>query len=299
MNEAVVAGSLAVATLNLLPGLTGLLAYWVGDTTGALARSFWLLLRVGQGGALTLAIAVGSLAAAGNFSTDRLFYLYALLPLAIGVIAILGTFAELDVLGSVTNVAIYAINLTTALGLALAIDYALLMVSRFREAISAGHDGPAASLIAARQAGRTLLISASTVAIGFLALLTVPISEIRSIGIAGFLVARLVGCSAVGIWIASSEPNVSPVLSMIWQRFFHSPGEPVIVFSNHRFAGRSSTRLADANHTYFGERHGEGGGRAEQPVLAGRPDAPPQAGGAAHLGRSEGCQRAACGSAGG
>jgi RND superfamily putative drug exporter len=63
------------------------------------------------------------------------------------------------------------------------------MVSRFREAISAGHDGPAASVIAAHQAGRTLLISASTVAIGFLALLTVPISEIRSIGIAGFLVA--------------------------------------------------------------------------------------------------------------
>ena len=65
------------------------------------------------------------------------------------------------------------------------------MVSRFREAISAGHDGPAASVIAARQAGRTLLISASTVAIGFLALLTVPISEIRSIGVAGFLVAGM------------------------------------------------------------------------------------------------------------
>ena len=77
------------------------------------------------------------------------------------------------------------------LGLGLGIDYALLMVSRFREAISAGHDGPAASVIAARQAGRTLLISASTVAIGFLALLTVPISEIRSIGIAGFLVAGM------------------------------------------------------------------------------------------------------------
>jgi hypothetical protein len=87
MNEAVVAGSIAVATLNLLPGLTGLLAYYLGDTTGTLARSFWLLLRVGQGGALTLAIAVGSLAAAGNFSTDHLFYLYALLPLAIAFMA--------------------------------------------------------------------------------------------------------------------------------------------------------------------------------------------------------------------
>src|ERR1700689_795744 len=77
------------------------------------------------------------------------------------------------------------------LGLGLGIDYALLMVSRFREAISAGHDGPAAAVIAARQAGHTLLISASTVAIGFLALLTVPISEVRSIGIAGFLVAGM------------------------------------------------------------------------------------------------------------
>ncbi|MGA7505770.1 MAG: MMPL family transporter, partial [Candidatus Sulfotelmatobacter sp.] len=52
-------------------------------------------------------------------------------------------------------------------------------------------DGPAAAAIAARQAGHTLVISASTVAIGFLALLTVPISEIRSIGIAGFLVAGM------------------------------------------------------------------------------------------------------------
>jgi RND superfamily putative drug exporter len=65
------------------------------------------------------------------------------------------------------------------------------MVSRFREVISTGNSGTEAALIAARQAGRTLLISASTVGIGFLALLAVPISEIRSIGIAGVLVAGL------------------------------------------------------------------------------------------------------------
>jgi putative drug exporter of the RND superfamily len=82
-------------------------------------------------------------------------------------------------------------NLATMLGLGLGIDYALLMVSRFREAIAAGHNGLEASAIAARQAGHTLLISASTVAIGFLALLTVPISEVRSIGVAGFLVAGM------------------------------------------------------------------------------------------------------------
>ncbi|HXD55248.1 MAG TPA: hypothetical protein VN618_10885 [Solirubrobacteraceae bacterium] len=83
MNEAVVAGCIAVATLNLIPGLVGLLAVWLADARGGLARSFWPLLRVGQGSALTLAIAVGSLAAAGNYSSEELFYLYALLPLAI------------------------------------------------------------------------------------------------------------------------------------------------------------------------------------------------------------------------
>ncbi|MGA7137738.1 MAG: MMPL family transporter [Terriglobales bacterium] len=115
----------------------------------------------------------------------------ALIPLAVGQLAIATTMAITGLLAQRWHLSILVQNLATMLGLGLGIDYALLMVSRFREAISAGNDGPAASLIAARQAGRTLLISASTVAIGFLALLTVPISEIRSIGIAGFLVAGM------------------------------------------------------------------------------------------------------------
>jgi putative drug exporter of the RND superfamily len=115
----------------------------------------------------------------------------ALIPLAVGQLAIATTMAITGFLAQRWHLSILVQNLATMLGLGLGIDYALLMVSRFREAISAGHDGPEASVIAARQAGRTLLISASTVAIGFLALLTVPISEIRSIGIAGFLVAGM------------------------------------------------------------------------------------------------------------
>jgi putative drug exporter of the RND superfamily len=115
----------------------------------------------------------------------------ALIPLAVGQLAIATTMAITGFLAQRWHLSILVQNLATMLGLGLGIDYALLMVSRFREAISAGNGGPAASVIAARQAGRTLLISASTVAIGFLALLTVPISEIRSIGIAGFLVAGM------------------------------------------------------------------------------------------------------------
>jgi putative drug exporter of the RND superfamily len=115
----------------------------------------------------------------------------ALIPLAIGQLAIATAMAITGFLAQRWHLSILVQNLATMLGLGLGIDYALLMVNRFREAIAAGNDGPAAGVIAARQAGRTLLISASTVAIGFLALLTVPISEIRSIGIAGFLVTAM------------------------------------------------------------------------------------------------------------
>jgi RND superfamily putative drug exporter len=115
----------------------------------------------------------------------------AVIPLAVGQLAIATTLAITGLLAQRWHLSILVQNLATMLGLGLGIDYALLMVSRFREAISAGHRRLAASVMAARQAGRTLLISASTVAIGFLALLTVPISEIRSIGVAGFLVAGI------------------------------------------------------------------------------------------------------------
>ena len=115
----------------------------------------------------------------------------AIIPLAVGQLAIATTMAIAGFLATRWHLSILVQNLATMLGLGLGIDYALLMVSRFREAISTGLDGPAASVMAARQAGHTLLISSSTVAIGFLALLTVPISEIRSIGVAGFLVAAI------------------------------------------------------------------------------------------------------------
>ena len=115
----------------------------------------------------------------------------ALIPLAIGQLAIATALAIAGFLAVRWHLSILVQNLSTMLGLGLGIDYALLMVSRFREAIAAEKDGVKAAAIAARLGGRTLLISASTVAIGFLALLTVPISEVRSIGLAGVLVAGM------------------------------------------------------------------------------------------------------------
>lgn len=113
----------------------------------------------------------------------------ALVPVAIGQLAIATALAIAGFLAMRWHLSILVQNLSTMLGLGLGIDYALLMVSRFREAVATEQNGATASVIAARQAGRTLVISASTVAIGFVALLTVPISEVLSIGVAGFLVA--------------------------------------------------------------------------------------------------------------
>jgi hypothetical protein len=87
MTQAVVAGAIVVATLNALAGLLGAWLWYDGAPSERPAGAFWLILRVAQGAALALALAVGSLAAAGHYSSDHLFYLYALLPLAIGLIA--------------------------------------------------------------------------------------------------------------------------------------------------------------------------------------------------------------------
>ncbi|MFF4726839.1 MMPL family transporter [Streptomyces mirabilis] len=109
----------------------------------------------------------------------------ALLPLAIAVIAVIGSFAQLSLLGSVTDVADTATNLTTALGLGLGIDYALLMTSRFREQLAAGASVDDAVRRTVHTAGRTVAFSAATVAAALAALLVFPQYFLRSFGFAG------------------------------------------------------------------------------------------------------------------
>jgi len=139
---------------------------------------------------LLLLLAFGSLVAA-------------LLPLGIGMLSISMALGAAALLSHYLHLSILVQNLVTMLGLGLGIDYALLMVSRFREALAEGYDDGQAADIAAGQAGRTLVISATTVAIGFSALLIVPISELRSIGIAGLLVTVLsvILCTFILPWV--------------------------------------------------------------------------------------------------
>src|SRR5215510_5318164 len=118
-------------------------------------------------------------------------------PWRSGGIAILGTFAELFVLGSVTSVAIYAINLTTALGLALAIDYALLMVSRFREELGRGQEPAQAVVRSVQTAGRTIVFSGATVVAALAVLLIFPMYFLRSFAYAGIGVVLISVAAAV------------------------------------------------------------------------------------------------------
>jgi RND superfamily putative drug exporter len=127
----------------------------------------------------------------------------ALLPLGVGMLSISMALGAAALLAHYLQLSILVQNLATMLGLGLGVDYALLMVSRFREALAEGCDPGHAADIAAGCAGRTLIISATTVAIGFSALLTVPISELRSIGIAGLLVTVLsvMLCTFILPWV--------------------------------------------------------------------------------------------------
>jgi len=86
MTNAVVAGAIVVAALNAAAALAGGWLWYRSALSERGVRVFWLLLRTGQGAALAFAVGVGSLALAGHYSSDRLFYLYALLPLAVAFV---------------------------------------------------------------------------------------------------------------------------------------------------------------------------------------------------------------------
>ncbi|OHV43076.1 hypothetical protein BBK14_10595 [Parafrankia soli] len=123
--------------------------------------------------------------------------LAALLPLGIGLVGILGGFAFLSVVGGLTDVSIFAVNLTTALGLGLGIDYALLMVSRFREELAAGHDRATAVSTTVRTAGRTILFSGATVIVALAVMLVFPPYFLKSMAYAGIAVTAVAVITAV------------------------------------------------------------------------------------------------------
>ena len=134
------------------------------------------------------------------------------LPLAIGGAAILGSFAALRLLTLVTDVSIYSINITTILGLGLAIDYGLFMVARFRNELNAQPTTEAALARTVATAGRTVAVSGITVALALASLMLFPEMFLRSMGYGGVatvLVDMLAALTLLPALLAVLGPRVN------------------------------------------------------------------------------------------
>jgi uncharacterized membrane protein YdfJ with MMPL/SSD domain len=144
------------------------------------------------------------------------------LPLAIGVFAIMGSFIALRVISLTSDVSVFAINIVTILGLGLAIDYGLFMVSRFREEMGRGEDVPTAVTNTLRTAGRTVAFSAVTVAVSLAGLLVFPQVFLKSMGYGGIsavLIAAVAALTVMPALLAVLGPRVDALsVRRFWPR---------------------------------------------------------------------------------
>ena len=171
--------------------------------------------------------------------------LAAALPMMIGMFAILGALVVLRFTTLFTNVSVFAINLTAAMGLALAVDYSLLIVSRYRDEIADSATPNQALVRTMSTAGRTVVFSALTVALSMSALVLFPSFYLRSFAYAGVAVVVLAAMAAIVITPAaivllghrldaldvrrlirravrrSATPAVRPIERSFWYRTTH------------------------------------------------------------------------------
>src|SRR5438445_806942 len=120
-----------------------------------------------------------------------------LMPIAVAVASILNTFTLVWALTYITNVSIIVQFLIALVGLGVAIDYALLMIFRFRDELREGEDVETALVETMTHAGRSVIISGSTVAVGLLSMIILPLPFIRSIGIGGMLIPAVSVLAAI------------------------------------------------------------------------------------------------------
>jgi len=155
----------------LVTGDTPLEHDMLAVTTADVERSEWRLVPIAG---VILLVALGSPVAA-------------VLPLLVGVLAIVTARAVVGSVAAALPVSVYSLNVTTMIGLALGIDYSLLVVTRFSEELERDSSATEAAVRTVGSAGRTVAASGLTVAVGFAALLATPLIETRSIGIGGLV----------------------------------------------------------------------------------------------------------------
>src|SRR5579884_3944133 len=120
-----------------------------------------------------------------------------LMPIAVAIGAILNTFTLVWVLTYITDVSIIVEFLIALVGLGVAIDYALLMIFRFRDELREGEDVETALVETMTHAGRSVIVSGSTVAVGLLSMIVLPLPFIRSMGIGGMLIPAVSVLAAI------------------------------------------------------------------------------------------------------
>lgn len=152
------------------------------------------------------------------------------LPLAMGLVSVTGAMAVLDQLARHYPVNVFALNILTALGFGLAVDYSLIMVTRFREELDRGLEVPAAVRATVRSAGRTVAVSAAVVTLSLCALLFFPTPFHRSLGAGAVAVVCLAGVAALVVQPAllalfGHRLNRRPVRARWWRaRNTDAPG---------------------------------------------------------------------------
>jgi RND superfamily putative drug exporter len=132
------------------------------------------------------------------------------MPLIVGVSAILGAFFLLYLISLVTSVSVYSLNLTTGLGLGLGIDYALLIVNRFREELHRGKSVEDSIVDTMASAGKTVFYSGLTVLVTLFSLTFFPLPFLKSFGYAGV--------SVVAIAVAGALFGLPPILAMLGKK---------------------------------------------------------------------------------
>ncbi len=189
------AGFLFVYTANNDPGGSTDLAKLIQKKYDGTYKS----LRVYVGGFSTISYAISSkiskdLAIAESISIPLtillLLFIFggliaSAMPLVVGLSAILGTFLILYLISLATGVSIFALNLTTGMGLGLGIDYSLLIVNRFREELHSGKSVEDSIARTVATAGRTVFFSGLTVLVTISALMFFPLMFLKSFGYAG------------------------------------------------------------------------------------------------------------------
>jgi RND superfamily putative drug exporter len=132
------------------------------------------------------------------------------MPLIVGVFAILGAFFILYLLTLITDVSVYALNLTTGMGLGLGIDYALLMVNRFREELHHGKSVEESIVTMMTTAGKTVFYSGLTVLVTLMSLIFFPLPFLKSFGYAGV--------SVVALAVVGALCGLPPILAMVGKK---------------------------------------------------------------------------------